>query len=488
MRKRICWTGSCLLGLIAALTVVACGGAKQTPTLVPSPGIAATATSPGQGSASAGKELWAQAQCPLCHGAQAEGGIGSTLAGTPLTFDEFTYFVRVGKGVMPPYTTSQISDAQVRAMYDWLESLPPLPTVSPALTATATYTATFTVTPPPTVTATFPAPTAQVIPTPAPTLTPAPTRTPLPPSGHLLAMWEAVNTVKVRSDYAKDASPDINTLHGYAGDAQVAAQTALSEAALTLVDIPNPTVQTTVKEVEAAVNLILGHISAALATNDLNVAHNEAAQMATISRLQAWPLATLAVKEAGFVGSVRVLVTDQSGRPIRGALVYALTAPNPAAGITGSDGRATLYNLAAVRLMLVKAFQSGGIYHEIDVTIPTGGMVAAQITLIGTASADAAPVVTNPSITPATGPGNAQVVFQMTATDPQGHDDIAPDQVLAMNPGLGVGYVLLTAGGDTWSQSVTLPGLAPGTYTWYFFAVDHQCNTSSIIPLTYTVP
>ena len=34
----------------------------------------------------------------------------------------------------------------------------------------------------------------------------------------------------------------------------------------------------------------------------------------------------------------------------------------------------------------------------------------------------------------------------------------------------------------------TLPNLVAGTHTWYFFIVDHQCNTSNIVTQTYTVP
>ena len=76
----------------------------------------------------------------------------------------------------------------------------------------------------------------------------------------------------------------------------------------------------------------------------------------------------------------------------------------------------------------------------------------------------------------------------MTGTDPQGHANIAEDQVFALNPALGVAYVLRTAGGDNWETTVQLPNLPAGTHTWYFFIVDHQCNTSNIVTKTYTVP
>jgi mono/diheme cytochrome c family protein len=495
------------LALLAmALWIVGCGGAAQPtaqPTAVvatqpPSPGVATTPTLPGAPEPAVGQQLWPEKPCISCHGAQAEGNVGPKLAGTPLTFDEVLLRVRTGKGVMPAFTTAQISDAELQNIYAWLESLAPPPTVEPSPTAQAAPTATA---PPDTATATQAPPGAQATDTaqprataqatetalPAPTAPPAPTKTPLPPSGHLTALWEHVNTVKVKSDFAKDASPDIDTLHGYASQAQAEVQAALNEADLTMVDITDPSVRATINQVKDAVNQIQAHINAALATGDLGAAHNEAAQMAALSRLDAWPLASLAVKQAGYVGSVRVRVTDANGSPIQGALVTALTAPDPVAGITGGDGRVTLRNLAAVRLMQVKAYQAGVIYHEVNATIPAGGLVDAQITLPGLAPAGQAPAVANAGIRPPEGAGNAQVVFQVTATDPQGHDDIAEDQVFALNPDLGVAYVLRSAGGDNWASSVTLPGLARGTYTWYFFAVDHQCNTSNITPLTYTV-
>ena len=75
----------------------------------------------------------------------------------------------------------------------------------------------------------------------------------------------------------------------------------------------------------------------------------------------------------------------------------------------------------------------------------------------------------------------------MTGTDPQGRANIAKDQVFALNPALGKAYVLRSAGGDDWETTVKLPSLAAGTHTWYFFIVDHQCNTSNVVPLTYTV-
>ena len=111
----------------------------------------------------------------------------------------------------------------------------------------------------------------------------------------------------------------------------------------------------------------------------------------------------------------------------------------------------------------------------------------ADITLPGPPAPGQAPAISNVSLTPSSGPGNGRVIFRMTGTDPQGRANIAEDQVFALNPDLGTAYVLRYTGGDNWETSVRLPNLPAGTHTWYFFIVDHQCNTSSIVPVTYTV-
>jgi hypothetical protein len=303
-----------------------------------------------------------------------------------------------------------------------------------------------------------------------------------------MAFWEDVNWVKVHSDFAKDASPTIDALHDRASQARDRANSALAEANAAINDIPNQAARATINEVKNFLNEILTHASAALGTSDLNAARAEAAKMVEISRLDAWPRATLAVKQAGFTGSVRVRVRDQGGNPIAGALVTALTAPDPAAARTGSDGRVTIPDLAAVRVMQVKAYADGLVYHEVHVTVPTDGRADAEITLPGPSAGGQTPAISNVSISPSSGPGNGRVTFRMTGTDPQGHANIAEDQVFALNPDLGVAYVLRSAGGDNWETTVTLPGLPSGTHTWYLFIVDHQCNTSNIVTRTYTVP
>jgi mono/diheme cytochrome c family protein len=413
----------------------------------PEPTATEEARPPAEPDPVLGAQIWAEKPCSGCHGAQAQGGLGPRLAGTGLTFDEVLLQVRTGAAPMPAFSEEEISDLEVQHIYAWLQTLAP----------------------------------------PTPTPEPTPAGSALPPSDHLMAFWEHVNRVKVNSDFAKDASPTIAALHERVSMARAEAQGALREADLAVADIPDPTVEATIRQVKGFVNETLIHADAALDTQDLNAARAEAAKMVEISRLDSWPLASLAVKQAGFVGTVRVTVKDSGGRPIQNALVTALTAPEPSAGITDGNGRVTIPDLAAVRVMQVKAYQDGLVYHEVHVTVPTGGRADAEITLPGPSVAGQTPSISNPSITPSSGPGNAQVTFRMTGTDPQGHANIAEDQVFALNPDLAKAYVLRSAGGDAWEKTMTLPNLQSGTHTWYFFIVDHQCNTSNIVPVTYTV-
>jgi mono/diheme cytochrome c family protein len=404
-----------------------------------------------------GAQLWQEKPCSGCHGPEAMGDIGPRLAGTILEFDEVLLRVRAGKAPMPAFSEEQVSDQELQHIYAWLKSLTP-PTPMPEPTNT-------------------PEPDA---PTPTP-------KAALPPAGHLMAFWEHVNWVKVHSDFAKDASPNIGALHDRVSQARDRANGALQEADLAIADIPDAQAQATIRQVKGYINEILQHADAALDTQNYDAARAEAAKMVEISRLDAWPFASLAVKQAGFVGSVLTRVKDPSGNPIAGALVTALTSPSPAAGRTDGNGQVLIPNLAAVRVMQVKAYSDGLVYHEVHVTVPEGGRAVADITLPRPPTGEQTPAVSNTSITPTSGPGDAQVTFRMTGTDPQGQANIAEDQVFALNPDLGIAYVLRSAGGDNWESTIRLPNLPPGTHTWYFFIVDHQCNTSNIVTQTYTV-
>jgi hypothetical protein len=183
---------------------------------------------------------------------------------------------------------------------------------------------------------------------------------------------------------------------------------------------------------------------------------------------------------------VSVQVTDQAGNPIAGAFVTVLTAHTPVGVIADNAGRATITGVAAVPALQVKAYAAGLVYHEIHVNLSPGTTGGGRIALPGPSQGGQTPAVANAAIEPAAGPGNATVTLRVTATDPQGALNLAEDQIFALHPGLRKAYVLRHAGGDQYALQLALPNLRAGVHTWYFFAVDHQCNTSGILTVQYT--
>jgi hypothetical protein len=266
------------------------------------------------------------------------------------------------------------------------------------------------------------------------------------------------------------------------------ANTALGQGEAALAEIPDAAVQASLSQSMEFLRQIVADGNAALGAGAFSDAWPHAAEMVRISRLDAWPLAAQAVRQTGWVGQVVVKVTDQNGAPIPGALVTVLTAHSPVAAVADTAGTAVLNNVAAVPALQVKAYADGLVYHEVHANVPAGGGVEVTIVLPGPSSAGQTPAVSGATVTPASGPGDGSVTFGVIATDPQGKHNLAEDQVFALSPDLGVAYVLRDAGGDQWQTSVALPGLSTGTYDFLVFAVDHQCNTSNIIPVTYTVP
>jgi mono/diheme cytochrome c family protein len=422
------------------------------PTPTPSPTPSPTASLPSTPDPAVGRQLWADKPCKQCHGASGEGGIGPRLAGTGLSFDQVLLQVRAGAAPMPAFTTAEVSDLELQHMLAWLKSLAPP--------------------------------------------TPTPIAAPSFPTGALTTMWQHVNDMKVRSDFAKDlperqASDDagrLAILKQYANEALQLGQAAIAQANQARNDIPDAQVRAIIQQVIDHTNAVIGAANSALAQNSFGAAWPHAAEMVRISRLDAWPLATQAVRDAGLVGTVRVRVTDPGGSPIGGAFATVLTAHTPVGVRTDSSGRATIVNVAAVPALQVKAYTGGLVYHEQHVNLSPGATAEARITLPGPNVGGQTPAVSNASIQPASGSGNATVTLRVTATDPQGHLNLAEDQVFALNPDVRAAYVLRSVGGDDWATTITLPNLSQGTHTWYFFAVDHQCNTSNVLSVTYTVP
>ena len=163
-----------------------------------------------------------------------------------------------------------------------------------------------------------------------------------------------------------------------------------------------------------------------------------------------------------------------------------LTADDPAAALTDVNGRATILNAAAVPALQVKAYAPGLVYHEVHVNLAPGATADAAIALPGANAASQAPAVS--AVAAGAGSGAGTVSLRMTAVDPQGASDLAEDQLFALNPVLGAAFVLPAAGSNQYATQIELPAGAAGPQTWYFFAVDHACNTSNVVTRQYPVP
>jgi hypothetical protein len=314
------------------------------------------------------------------------------------------------------------------------------------------------------------------------------------PTHALSEMWYFVNEMRIRADFAKDlpvrvASDEagrLQTVKDYAGDGINQAQQVLAKADQAATEIPNESVRSIIREIVAETNQVVDHLNRARAAGNYSGAWAEAAAAVSICRIDTLPWATQAVRDAGLVGTASVRVVDLAGQPIAGAFVTVLTAHTPLAGQTDSSGRATFSNVAAVPALPVKAYIEGRVYHEYNFNVSPGATADGTIALPPISGQPVAPEVSDASIQPASGPGNATVTFGLTATDPQGSLDLAEDQIFALNSDLGLAYVLLGVGGNRYEARITLPDLTAGVHTWHFFAVDHECNTSNIIALRYS--
>ena len=68
--------------------------------------------------------------CDQCHGRVGQGGAaGLRLAPDPLPYEDFADIVRRPYGVMPAYSPNVISDADLAAIYSYLEAIPEPPSI-----------------------------------------------------------------------------------------------------------------------------------------------------------------------------------------------------------------------------------------------------------------------------------------------------------------------------------------------------------------------
>lgn len=421
--------------------------ATPAPTLTPEP--TATPLPPAEPDPALGEQLWPALPCSACHGQKAEGDFGPRLAGTGLSFEQVRARVRLGKGQMPAFDEDTVNDLQLQHVYAWLRSM------------------------------------AQP--------TPTPIAQPSFPTQALTEMWYFVNEMRIRADFAKDLpvrvaadeAGRLQVVKDYSGDGLNQAQQVLAKADQALKDVPSENVRAIIAEIIAQTNRVVEHLSRARGAGTYDEAWAEAAAAVHLCRLDTLPWATQAVRDAGLVGRVRVRVVDPAGQPIAGAFVTVLTAHKPLAGRTDSSGRATFVNVAAVPALPVKAYSAGRVYHEFNFNVSPGATTDGTIALPSLSGQPVAPMVSDAAIEPRAGPGDATVTFGLTVTDPQGSLDLAEDQIFALSPELGFAYVLLHAGGSRYELRTALPALPAGLFTWSFFAVDHECNTSNIIDVQY---
>lgn len=78
------------------------------------------------GDVATGKAYWGRANtlCSTCHGEHGEGAFGPPLAGRRLTDAQFTHQVRKPFGLMPRWTSQQVSDTTLADVNAYLASLP----------------------------------------------------------------------------------------------------------------------------------------------------------------------------------------------------------------------------------------------------------------------------------------------------------------------------------------------------------------------------
>ena len=93
-------------------------------TQAPRPAIPAAPSSLNPALVARGRQLFFQVDCAACHGDAGEGIDGPRIANTERSFAEVLRQVRTPEDVMDPFPPSVLSDQDVRAIYEFLKSLP----------------------------------------------------------------------------------------------------------------------------------------------------------------------------------------------------------------------------------------------------------------------------------------------------------------------------------------------------------------------------
>jgi molybdopterin-containing oxidoreductase family iron-sulfur binding subunit len=115
MRRAGKAAGVLLLGaaLSASTPARAQGGKKYVPLETPKSAATKTIKAPAQ---------WDKS-CAVCHGAKAQGGVGVALAHNSLAFEQYRKVVREGRGAMPKFSPSQVSDQELKNLYHFTKEV-----------------------------------------------------------------------------------------------------------------------------------------------------------------------------------------------------------------------------------------------------------------------------------------------------------------------------------------------------------------------------
>lgn len=95
----------------------------DAPAATTAPAAAADTPAAAEGNAENGALLFVQNGCSGCHGAQAGGGGGPTLAGRSLEVEFVLGKVREGPGAMPEFSSDTVFDSDVYDIVAWLSTL-----------------------------------------------------------------------------------------------------------------------------------------------------------------------------------------------------------------------------------------------------------------------------------------------------------------------------------------------------------------------------
>ena len=86
--------------------------------------VSAPAFAADKAAVAEGKRLYDHVGCYQCHGYVGQGGAAVRLAPDPMPYEALSQFVRSTTGAMPRYTEKILSEADLRKIYVYLQSVP----------------------------------------------------------------------------------------------------------------------------------------------------------------------------------------------------------------------------------------------------------------------------------------------------------------------------------------------------------------------------